>query len=106
MASRGGHHGFAGADGDFVEEVDLRIAGEIFPLGDAERPFWVGTQNEIDTDLPSMQGYEDLLLGRDFMTQHRLLLMIDGAERSISLLAPQDPANQELRDSIVEAWEG
>ncbi len=90
--------------GYLVENVDLGLAGQSLTLGDAERPVWVGRQGEDATALPDMPGYEDLVLGRDFITQHGLLLLIDGEERTLSLLAPQDRANRELRDLILKAW--
>ncbi len=93
-------------DGSLVERVELSIAGDAFPLGDAERPLWVGNQGEHGAALLDMPGQEDLLIGRDFITQHGLLLLIDGEQSTISLLAPQNRANRERRELILEAWEG
>ncbi len=92
-------------DSSLVERVELSIAGEAFPLGDTERPLWVGNQSEHSAASLDMPGHEDLLIGRDFITQHGLLLLIDGEQSTISLLAPQDRANRERRDLILEAWE-
>ncbi len=92
-------------DGRFIERVELIIAGEVFPLGDAERPLWVGNQDDPGAALLDMPGQEDVLVGRDFITQHGLLLQIDGEQSTISLLAPRDQANRDRRDSILRAWE-
>ncbi len=91
--------------GYLVERVELGLAGHRLTMGDAERPVWVGRQGEVATALPDMPGYEDLVLGRDFITQHGLLLLIDGEKRTLSLLVPQDRANRKRRDLVLEAWE-
>lgn len=51
--------------------------------------------------LPKMPGHEDILLGRDFLTQNGLLLLIDGKDRSFSLLHPGDPDNRRSRVEIL-----
>ncbi len=48
-----------------------------------------------------MPGLEDVLIGRDFMTQHGLLLIIDGENEVLSLLFPTDSKNRLLRDQVV-----
>lgn len=47
-----------------------------------------------------MGGYEDILLGRDFLDANDLLLVIDGAGRRFSLVVPDDEDNQRRRAAI------
>ncbi len=52
--------------------------------------------------LREMAGYEDLLLGRDFLRLHRILLVVDG-EGEFSLLLPDDDDNAGRRDVVLRA---
>lgn len=88
-------------DGLLIEQAFLTIGGLRFQLGDLDRPVVVAQQDEGDGAFPRMPGFEDLLLGRDFMTQHDLLVVLDGARRVFSILAPVDAANRQRRDRIL-----
>ena len=48
-------------------------------------------------------GHEDILLGRDFLTQNGLLLVIDGETKTYSLLYPNDDGNKATRERIRRA---
>lgn len=50
-----------------------------------------------------MPGYEDMLVGRDFLSAHRLLLVLDGQENTFSLLLPSDEDNRRRREQIHRA---
>ncbi|WP_437925383.1 hypothetical protein WMF37_40985 [Sorangium sp. So ce291] len=50
---------------------------------------------------PPMSGFEDMLLGRDFLAAHRLLFVLDGEEETFSLLLPEDEDNQQRRRRIL-----
>jgi hypothetical protein len=52
---------------------------------------------------PPMAGFEDLLLGRDFLVAHRLLVVLDGAEETISILRPADEDNCRRRERVLDA---
>lgn len=63
------------------------------------------TQLEFDAQVfhaPDMPGYEDILLGRDFLRAFQLLLVIDGKTRDTSLLYPGDGANRARRMKVLE----
>jgi hypothetical protein len=49
-----------------------------------------------------MPGWEDMLLGRDFLSAHKLLLVIDGDEGRFSLLLPDDD-NCAARARVLDA---
>ncbi len=85
-------------DGVLVEGAHLSIGALRLPLGDLDRPVSVVEQ---EGEVPQMSGYEDLLLGRDFMTQHGLFIAIDGEKRRFMVLAPVDEANRGTRDEIL-----
>ncbi len=78
----------------------VTIAGERLALGDADRLVWIGDQGNPESPV-AMAGLEDMLLGRDFMTQHGLLLVVDGEREMLSLLLLSDDQNRELRDRVV-----
>ncbi len=92
-------------DGALFERLHILIAGRRLPLGDPQRPLWVGNQGEVQQRAPQMPGFEDLLLGRDFITQHGLLVVIDGEHRELSILAPEDRSNRTKRDRILEMFQ-
>ena len=75
------------------ESAFVEIGGVELSLGDA-----VGI-----TPSPTMPGYEDMLLGRDFLSAHHLLLVIDGEENTFSLLQPADEDNRGRREQIRRA---
>jgi hypothetical protein len=77
------------------EEVKVEIAGCELALG-TTRPVRVLAQ-------PPMPGFEDVLLGRDFLAAHRLLLLLDGQDREFSILFPTDAENQRQREGILAA---
>ena len=76
-----------------VEDAFIEIGGVELPLGDAVSI----------TPSSSMQGAEDMLLGRDFLSVHHLMLVIDGEESSFSLLLPSDEDNRRRREQIRRA---
>ena len=91
-----------GPDGLLIEQVHLTIGGLRLPLGDFDRPIVVAEQEAGSSEVPiRMPGLEDLLLGRDFITQHGLLVVFDGARQAFSILAPVDPANRQRRDRVL-----
>lgn len=75
------------------EGATVEIAGCTLALG-TTRPVRVLPQ-------PPMNGFEDMLLGRDFLAAHRLLLVLDGEEESLSMLLPADDENRQRRERIV-----
>jgi hypothetical protein len=92
--------------GFILERIELVIGGKRLPLGNTSQRVWVGNQGDHVMDILSeMPGLEDLLLGRDFITQHGLLVMIDGDQRCLSILAPVDPQNREKRERIRAAFD-
>lgn len=94
---------WADPDGRLLEQVHLSIEGWRVPLGDPERPIWLFDQDYGPEQTGSMPGYEDLLLGRDFLSQHGLLVVIDGESRSFSVLVVDDAENRLRRDRILNA---
>lgn len=89
-------------DGLLTERVELSIGEWTVPLGDASRPVWLFEQDYLETtETSSLPGYEDLLLGRDFLCQHDLLFIVDGKKRSFSMLAPTDEDNRKRRERIL-----
>lgn len=53
------------------------------------------------TQPEKMPGYDDVLLGRDFLDAHGILAVIDGEARQFSLLLPDDDDNRARRDQIL-----
>ncbi len=49
---------------------------------------------------PQMPGLEDIILGRDFLGRHGIMLLLDG-DHSFSLLWPGDPDNQRHRQEAL-----
>lgn len=74
------------------EEATVEIAGATLALG-TTRPVRVLPQ-------PPMNGFEDMLLGRDFLTAHRLLFVLDGEEETFSMLLSDDQENRHRRERI------
>lgn len=77
------------------EEATVEIAGCALALG-TTRPVRVLAQ-------PPMAGFEDMLLGRDFLAAHGLLFILDGQAEEFSLLFPVDEDNQQRRERILTA---
>lgn len=48
-----------------------------------------------------MTGFEDMLLGRDFLAAHRLLFVLDGEDEAFSMLLPADENNRQRRERIL-----
>lgn len=94
----------ANPNGYLFEAVHLSLGGQRLALGDSEHPVWIARQGDMEGDEPSMPGYEDLLLGRDFITQHGLMVLIDGGHQSFSILDPTDSDNQQRRDQALKAF--
>jgi hypothetical protein len=87
-------------NGRILERVHLSIDKWRVPLGLPEKPIWLLEQDYGPDDPASLPGYEDLLLGRDFLSQHGLLVVIDGEGRDFSVLVPGDSENRQRRDQI------
>jgi hypothetical protein len=51
-----------------------------------------------------MPGYEDVLLGRDFLRANDLLLLVDFSDGWFSLLHPRDAENLEHRERVIAAF--
>ncbi|MFS8065096.1 MAG: hypothetical protein ACMG6S_01865 [Byssovorax sp.] len=77
------------------EGATVEIAGCALALG-TTRPVRVLAQ-------PPMAGFEDMLLGRDFLAAHGLLFILDGQEEEFSLLFPVDDDNRQRRERILAA---
>ena len=52
---------------------------------------------------PPMAGYEDVLLGRDFLAERGLMLILDAQAEELSLLLPADDENRRRRADILTA---
>ncbi len=91
-------------EGRILEQIQISIDKWGGPLGAPRRPVWLFEQDygPEDTTAP-LPGYEDLLLGRDFLSEHGLLVVINGEGRNFSILAPEDSANRRRRDQILNA---
>ncbi len=87
-----------------VERMHFHLAGKRLPIGDAGRPVRVGGQ-ERDHGVPQMPGFEDMLLGRDLITQHQLLVLIDGDSHNFSILLPDNLENLTRRKRILSAFD-
>lgn len=48
-----------------------------------------------------MTGFEDMLLGRDFLAAHGLLFVLDGQDEEFSMLLPLDDDNRQRRERIL-----
>lgn len=86
-------------DGGFIlEDVLVTIGSQalLVPKTEAGPQLW--------SQPGDMGGYEDILLGRDFLTAHGLLLVIDGDRSDFSLLFPGDEENRRLRDQVRAAF--
>ena len=81
--------------GVLLEHLYLHLAGVRFRVGsDDIRPLICGQDYVFEPSIPMMPGREDLLLGRDFLSAHGILTIIDGADRSFSLISPSDEENK------------
>ncbi|MEO7330561.1 MAG: hypothetical protein ABI193_18445 [Minicystis sp.] len=85
------------------ERVSIRIAGRLLDLPASPQLSWQSTAGGKQGELREMAGYEDLLLGRDFLLHHGLLLVIDGGD-SFSLLLPDDEDNRRRREEVLGAF--
>lgn len=90
-------------EGRVLEGINISVGGWRAPLGDPERDVWLFDQEYGAEDAGSLPGYEDLLLGRDFISQHGLLVVIDGEGQSFSLLAPIDEENRGKRNAVLSS---
>jgi hypothetical protein len=75
------------------ERATVEIAGCSLALGTA-RPVRVLPQ-------PPMNGFEDMLLGRDFLAAHGLLFVLDAQDETFSMLLPADEDNRQRRERIL-----
>jgi hypothetical protein len=103
----------ARADGLFKENASIEIGGRWFDI-----PL-TGEGPVVYRELPRRysDGYQvpecpwenarpanwldDLLIGRDFLAHHKLLICLDAGEKTISLLFPGDAENRERRNKIL-----
>ncbi len=88
-------------EGILLEQVSLSIGAWSARLGAAGNPVWLFEQDYGPEDTSPLPGYEDILLGRDFLSQHGLLVVVDGKTRTFSILAPNDSENRRRRDRIL-----
>ncbi len=81
----------------------LHLGGRRLPLGHSAHPIVLGRQEEED-DVPiRMPGFEDIILGRDFLSQQKLLLVVDFDEQDFFdffVLLPEDHENQQRRERV------
>ncbi len=75
------------------EGTNVEIAGCTLALGTTQ-PVRILPQ-------PPMNGFEDMLLGRDFLAAHRLLFVLDGEDETFSMLLPDDHDNRRRRERIL-----
>lgn len=89
-----------------MDEKDLEIPRNILgPRLGKQGPLPTGhhlTRDQLN-NLWSMPGYEDILIGRDFLTRHRIMLLVDGEDRKFSMLYPIDSDNRRRRKIILGA---
>lgn len=88
-------------NGRLLETIHISIDKWHASLGVSGKPVWLLEQDYGPDDPASLPGYEDLLLGRDFLSQHGLLVVIDGEGRDFSIIAPDDSENRRRRDQII-----
>jgi hypothetical protein len=86
------------------ENVSMIIAGHRLDFPPSPQLAWQPAGGTQQADLREMSGYEDLLLGRDFLRHHGLLLVVDGGGE-FSLLLPDDADNIRRRDAVRRAFE-
>ncbi len=79
------------------EGATIEIGGRALELG-MTQPVRLLSQG---TPASVMNGFEDILLGRDFFAAHGLLFVLDGQDESFSLLLPADDDNQQRRKRIL-----
>lgn len=91
--------------GQIIEDVRIRLGSDCLPIGDRKGAIWVGRQDENDSVPFSMPGLEDLILGRDFLTRHGLLVLIDGEAKIVSLLLANDEDNRRRRSLARAAFD-
>jgi hypothetical protein len=77
------------------ERLTVEIDGHTLALGGAGR---VRIMQQ-----PPMAGFEDVLLGRDFLAEHGLMLILDAQGEEFSLLLPADDENRQRRADILAA---
>lgn len=75
------------------EGATVEIGGRELALGAVQR---VRVMSQ-----PPMPGFEDILLGRDFLAAHGLLFVLDGQDGTFSMLLPIDQDNWQRRERIL-----
>ena len=79
-------------DSGLLDEAAVaQIAGQPLALG----------STQVVRVMEQPPGFEDILLGRDFLSAHQLLLVLDGKDEAFSLLLPADDDNQRKRERIL-----
>lgn len=74
------------------EAAAVQIAGQSLALG----------TTQVVRVMEQPPGFEDILLGRDFLSAHQMLLVLDGKDETFSLLLPADHDNQRKRERILK----
>ena len=95
------------------ESVIFRFEGQELPLPHGQEGPKIGWQGLPPAEgrfseaqikkIQQMPGYEDILIGRDFLTRHRIMLVVDGEDRKFSMLYPIDYNNKRRRKIILGA---
>ena len=96
------------------EKTTIEIAGQLLKVPTGPRGARLGRQgaaplgweqSSVWDDAPVMNGYEDALLGRDFLYENDLLLLANFGEYWFSLLHPGDVENLRRRAQIIRAFD-
>lgn len=106
-----GKHPMLGPRWTIVDDVRLEIGNRILnaPVSafrkQGDEPKWLNSLDPSDPacGLPPLPGYEDGLLGRDFLLHHRSLFLIDGRGSNFSVLIPDDVNNEAHYNAVIGA---
>lgn len=97
------------------ERVSLVLGGRRLDVPEVEKTF--GCLRGQGADCPpwledvrwrtcGLPGFEDALIGRDFLVHNRCFLGIDGRRSEFSLLLPDDEENQKRYKNVLLAFQG
>jgi hypothetical protein len=75
--------------------------GLVVEMAGCSLPFSAGRVRV--TPQPPMAGFEDILLGRDFLAAHGLMFILDAEDEEFSILLPVDEDNRRRRSDILAA---
>lgn len=76
---------------NICEDVCVLVGGRALAVPRGPQGPYMASQTDTEAEseqLEEMPGYEDILLGRDFLSEHKLLLVVDADEHCFSLLLP------------------